>query len=203
MAVQKMIVASFVRHLSTRPIVQSNTNFPKPIKLEAGKEYKWCTCGQSAKQPLCDGAHRGSGFVPLKFTVKKTETALMCRCKNTSNPPYCDMSHFKVLQGNMVKRVVAPKCDTPKDKPLVAGRLPAYTPLTAGKTYMWCSCGASKTQPFCDNSHASSSLRPLTFTPEKTKARWLCLCKQTKNPPFCDATHLDVEIQIATEGKPL
>ena len=42
-------------------------------------------------------------------------------------------NYQQVLQGNMVKRVVAPKCDTPKDKPLVAGRLPAYTPLTAGK----------------------------------------------------------------------
>ena len=31
---------------------------------------------------------------------------------------------------------------------------PTYFPIAyeveAGKTYRWCSCGASKTQPFCD-----------------------------------------------------
>ena len=27
-----------------------------PVEVEAGKTYYWCTCGKSAKQPLCDGA---------------------------------------------------------------------------------------------------------------------------------------------------
>ena len=33
-----------------------------------------------------------------------------------------------------MKRVTAPKSVAPTDKPLVAARLPAYTPLTEGKS---------------------------------------------------------------------
>lgn|GEM_PF-1407597 len=32
-------------------------NKPKPVDLKAGQEYYFCTCGKSAKQPLCDGTH--------------------------------------------------------------------------------------------------------------------------------------------------
>lgn len=192
-----------IRSMSSRPIVISNKNVPKPFKLEEGKQYKWCTCGQSAIQPMCDGSHRGSGFSPVKFTAEKTTTGLMCCCKNTSNAPYCDMTHFKVIKGNIMKSFTRPNIGTVGDKPLVAARLPRYTNLEQGKTYMWCTCGASKSQPFCDNSHSSSAMKPLPFTVEKTKPRWLCRCKQTKNPPFCDGSHLDVEVQTATDGQPL
>ena len=66
---------------------------PLPVELEAGKTYAWCTCGESAKQPFCDGAHRGSSFTPLKFVAKETKTAYMCTCKATKNPGFCDGSH--------------------------------------------------------------------------------------------------------------
>jgi len=35
---------------------------PIPVAVEAGKTYYWCSCGKSATQPFCDGAHRGCGF---------------------------------------------------------------------------------------------------------------------------------------------
>lgn len=200
---QRRLTLIIRRQLSSRPVVESNHNFPKPYKLEEGKKYKWCTCGHSEIQPMCDGSHRKSGYVPVRFTAEKTETALLCCCKNTSNPPYCDMTHFKILRGNLLKTFSSPQIATPTDKPLVAARLPSFQKLEERKTYMWCACGASKTQPFCDNSHACSSMKPLAFTPEKTKPRWLCQCKQTKDAPYCDGTHLDVEIQTAVEGQPL
>ena len=31
---------------------------PYAMAVEAGKEYFWCSCGNSKKQPLCDGAHK-------------------------------------------------------------------------------------------------------------------------------------------------
>merc|ERR1711924_381257 len=31
-----------------------------------GKTYFWCTCGASAKQPFCDGSHKGTDFKPTK-----------------------------------------------------------------------------------------------------------------------------------------
>ncbi|RKF06979.1 CDGSH iron-sulfur domain-containing protein [Oceaniradius stylonematis] len=30
---------------------------PIRVEVEQGKAYFWCTCGQSAKQPFCDGSH--------------------------------------------------------------------------------------------------------------------------------------------------
>ncbi|KZS05593.1 CDGSH iron-sulfur domain-containing protein 3, mitochondrial [Daphnia magna] len=62
-----------------------------------------------------------------------------------------------------------------------------------GKAYMWCSCGHSKTQPFCDGTHKSPflniKLRPVRFVPRETKEYWFCNCKQTNSRPFCDGSH--------------
>ena len=66
---------------------------PIAVDVEAGKDYYWCTCGNSAKQPFCDGTHKGSSFAPMKFTAPETKTAYFCTCKQTSNRPLCDGSH--------------------------------------------------------------------------------------------------------------
>eukprot|EP00116_Pleurobrachia_bachei_P007866 sb/3468128/ len=177
-----------VRQMTTRPTVISNRNLPKPFKLEKGKKYAWCTCGQSSKQPMCDGSHRGSGFVPIRFVAEESKTALMCCCKNTNNGPLCDMTHIKVLMDNTVGRFRSTKTPEAGDAPLVSARLPTYQSLTEGKTYLWCACGASKTQPFCDGSHSSGSIKPVSFTAEKTKSRLNipfpggCVCANKRKP---------------------
>lgn len=61
--------------------------------LEEGKTYYWCSCGKSANQPWCNGAHRGSGMEPLAFEAKDSRPAALCTCKLTKTPPYCDGSH--------------------------------------------------------------------------------------------------------------
>ncbi|HEX4975029.1 MAG TPA: CDGSH iron-sulfur domain-containing protein, partial [Pseudomonadales bacterium] len=33
---------------------------PFAVDVEAGKSYFWCSCGQSKKQPFCDGSHTGT-----------------------------------------------------------------------------------------------------------------------------------------------
>jgi len=66
---------------------------PYAVELEKGKTYHWCSCGQSKNQPFCDGSHKGSGFIPMEFVAKETETAYLCGCKKTKNPPFCDGSH--------------------------------------------------------------------------------------------------------------
>lgn len=74
-------------------------------------------------------------------------------------------------------------------KPKVALDHPAQVNLEAGKKYAWCSCGHSKTQPFCDGSHKGTDHRPVVFTAEHSGAAWLCQCKHTRDTPFCDGSH--------------
>jgi CDGSH iron-sulfur domain-containing protein 3 len=38
---------------------------PYGVNIEAGKDYWWCACGRSAKQPFCDGSHKAVGLAPL------------------------------------------------------------------------------------------------------------------------------------------
>lgn len=73
--------------------------------------------------------------------------------------------------------------------PIIAAKVPVRVELEAGKDYYWCRCGRSKTQPFCDGSHAGTGLSPLKFTAEKAETAALCQCKSTANPPFCDGSH--------------
>ncbi len=66
---------------------------PIPVEVEAGKTYYWCACGKSAKQPFCDGSHKGSEFAPLAWTAPETRTAYLCACKQTAKAPLCDGAH--------------------------------------------------------------------------------------------------------------
>ena len=66
---------------------------PYPVAVEAGKSYFWCACGQSAKQPFCDGSHKGGDFAPVKFTADTDKTVFFCGCKASAKAPLCDGSH--------------------------------------------------------------------------------------------------------------
>ena len=68
---------------------------PAVLELEAGDHF-WCTCGRSAKQPFCDGSHKGTEFKPMKFTLEESKKVALCQCKRTANPPYCDGAHSKL-----------------------------------------------------------------------------------------------------------
>lgn len=66
---------------------------PIEVDLCTGKKYFFCTCGKSAKQPFCDGSHKGTEFTPHAFEVKENGKCWLCRCKRTGDAPYCDGSH--------------------------------------------------------------------------------------------------------------
>lgn len=76
-----------------------------------------------------------------------------------------------------------------KTPPIIAAKSPALVELEAGKDYYWCRCGRSKSQPFCDGSHAGTDIAPLKFTADKDGKAALCQCKATADSPFCDGTH--------------
>ena len=69
-----------------------------PLAVDAikDKQYAWCACGLSEKQPFCNGAHKGSDFVPKIFNETVNKKIYLCNCKQTSNPPYCDGTHNKL-----------------------------------------------------------------------------------------------------------
>ena len=69
---------------------------PASVELETGKDYWFCTCGLSEKQPFCDGSHKGTGFKSQKFTAEETGTAWLCTCKQSKKQPFCDGSHSKI-----------------------------------------------------------------------------------------------------------
>lgn len=75
----------------TDPIRASDT--PYGVDVEAGKDYFWCACGKSQKQPFCDGSHKGSDIVPLKYTADESKKVFLCGCKATKSQPLCDGSH--------------------------------------------------------------------------------------------------------------
>ena len=78
----------------TTPARAAETPFAAAV--EAGKDYWWCSCGLSKKQPLCDGSHKAeSKFAPVKYSATASKTVYFCGCKASGNQPLCDGSHKK------------------------------------------------------------------------------------------------------------
>jgi len=75
----------------SNPIVAQTS--PYAVDVEAGKAYYWCSCGKSAKQPFCDGSHKGSDFAPVAWKAEKTGTVWFCGCKHSKKGALCDGSH--------------------------------------------------------------------------------------------------------------
>jgi CDGSH-type Zn-finger protein len=66
---------------------------PYPIEVEAGRNYWWCVCGLSTKQPFCDGSHKGSSFAPMPYTAVQDGRVWFCGCKHSAKAPLCDGRH--------------------------------------------------------------------------------------------------------------
>ena len=75
----------------TRPIIAQFG--PYAINIENGKKYAWCSCGQSKKQPFCDGSHKGTEFQPFIYEAEESKEVFFCGCKKTISQPFCDGSH--------------------------------------------------------------------------------------------------------------
>jgi len=74
---------------------------------------------------------------------------------------------------------------------------PVTIKLIKGENYLWCACGMSQNQPFCDGTHHGSKHKPILFKAQRTGDVKLCTCKLTKTAPFCDDSHLS----LGTEHK--
>ncbi|RMD88242.1 MAG: cupin domain-containing protein [Alphaproteobacteria bacterium] len=76
-------------------------------------------------------------------------------------------------------------------EPLVARAKPCLVTLgRKGRSYAWCACGRSATQPFCDGSHKGTGIEPVVFRARADGEEvLLCCCKRTRTPPYCDGSH--------------
>jgi len=68
---------------------------PYAVELAPG-DYWWCACGQSKRQPFCDGSHKGGTITPVKFAVTEAKKVWLCGCKRTGAQPFCDGTHSKL-----------------------------------------------------------------------------------------------------------
>ena len=86
-------------------------------------------------------------------------------------------------------------------KPIIADNKPVKVSLSKGQEYHFCTCGRSKSQPFCDGSHVGTSFKPRVIVSDKDGEAYLCACKHTANTPFCDGTHKKFsDEQVGKEG---
>lgn len=74
-------------------------------------------------------------------------------------------------------------------EPVIAQKTPIEVELESGKSYWWCACGKSASQPFCDGSHSGTGLSPVEYVAPRSRKIWFCACKKTKKGPFCDGAH--------------
>ncbi len=74
--------------------------------------------------------------------------------------------------------------------PIVADNKPVKVSLVKGQEYHFCTCGKSKSQPFCDGSHVGTPFSPKVIVSDvDDDDAYLCACKHTRNRPFCDSSH--------------
>ncbi|WP_298352720.1 CDGSH iron-sulfur domain-containing protein [Rhodoblastus sp.] len=78
----------------SEPVVAQKAPFP--VEVEAGKTYYWCACGKSAKQPFCDGSHKGGEFAPIAYKAEQDGKVWFCGCKHSAKKPLCDGAHKKL-----------------------------------------------------------------------------------------------------------
>jgi CDGSH-type Zn-finger protein len=69
-------------------------NRPFVCEEQPGKKA-WCACGESAKQPYCDGAHArlNTGKSPMLCDVAEAKKVAWCGCRESKTKPFCDGTH--------------------------------------------------------------------------------------------------------------
>ncbi len=72
------------------------TNRPILTNETPGKKG-YCTCGESATKPYCDGAHAmaNNGKKPAFAQINESKKVLICDCGKSSGMPFCDGAHNK------------------------------------------------------------------------------------------------------------
>jgi CDGSH-type Zn-finger protein len=114
---------------------------PDGTPYESKPAYSLCRCGRSANKPYCDTTHKECGFVGTETADSPSEA-----------PPLPE----KTVEAAVIRVV--------RDGPYEVIGLPALA-FSDGRVvqtrpyYRLCRCGASKTKPFCDDTHLEIGFR--------------------------------------------
>ncbi|MEK6543195.1 MAG: CDGSH iron-sulfur domain-containing protein [Elusimicrobiota bacterium] len=67
------------------------------VKEEKAGRVAYCACGESEKQPYCDGSHarKNTGKTPIVVELDAPKKVAWCGCRRSANKPYCDGTHKK------------------------------------------------------------------------------------------------------------
>ena len=57
------------------------------------------------------------------------------------------------------------------------------------RTVAYCRCTRTKNPPFCDGSHAVTTIKPHILEFEQPTTIAICRCWRSKDHPYCDGTH--------------
>jgi len=79
------------------------------------------------------------------------------------------------------------------EEAVVARKGPFGVVVEKGKTYWWCACGRSSSQPFCDGSHKGTDFEPVKYVAEDDVMVAFCGCKRSRYKPRCDDTHISIK----------
>jgi CDGSH-type Zn-finger protein len=113
---------------------------PDGTPYELKPAYSLCRCGKSANKPYCDKTHQECGFVGAEVA-----------------DPSLPGSSAEAMEETSLVRVV-------RDGPYEVFGAPTLT-YSDGRIceqrayYRLCRCGASKSKPFCDDSHVQAGFR--------------------------------------------
>ena len=77
--------------------MSTKQNAPFVLDMQPGK-YFWCSCGESEKQPYCDGSHarKNTGKQPVSVVIEKARKVAWCGCKESASKPFCDGTHSRL-----------------------------------------------------------------------------------------------------------
>jgi CDGSH-type Zn-finger protein len=69
-------------------------------------------------------------------------------------------------------------------------KTPLVINVKKGETKIFCACNGTKTPPFCDGTHRTTSDKtPYVETYDADKTVQACRCGLSKKRPYCDGTH--------------